>query len=262
MSLNQVEAVKTVDNQEKTSFGFQQVDTHQKQEMVATVFHDVAQKYDLMNDLMSMGLHRVWKWLTCYLADVKPNHYILDLAGGTGDLSKILAKKISNDGKIILSDINNSMLNYGRDKLINNNLLTNIEYVQANAEILPFADDSFDLVTMAFGLRNVTDKQKVLNEIYRVLKPNGQLFVLEFSKPQYSFLEKIYDLYSFNILPAIGELVTGKREHYQYLVESIRMHPDQETLKQMFQTAGFNKCQYNNFHGGVVALHRGYKCLG
>lgn len=242
-----------------TAFGYKQVDIDQKQELVATVFHDVASKYDLMNDLMSFGLHRIWKWLTCYLTDVKPDSIILDLAGGTGDLTNILAKKLSNDGKIILSDINNSMLSCGRDKLINNNVIKNIDYIQANAEVLPFASNSFDLVTMAFGLRNVTDKQKALGEICRVLKPGGKLFVLEFSKPQYTFLEKLYDLYSFNILPVIGEIVTGKKEHYQYLVESIRMHPDQEGLKQMFLQAGFNKCEYNNFHSGIVALHRGYK---
>jgi len=250
-----------VDKQDTTSFGFKQVETNKKQEMVATVFHDVAQRYDIMNDLMSFGLHRIWKWLTCYLADVKPNSAILDLAGGTGDLTKILAKKISREGKIVLSDINNSMLRCGRDKLIDLNLLENIEYVQANAQSLPFDSNSFDLVTMAFGLRNVTEKQQAINEIFRVLKPGGQLFVLEFSKPQYSFLEKLYDAYSFNIIPVVGEFVTGKREHYQYLVESIRMHPDQETLKQMFLEAGFDRCEYNNFHGGIVALHRGYKRL-
>ncbi len=244
---------------ETTSFGYQEVETSKKQEMVATVFHDVAQKYDIMNDLMSFGLHRIWKWLTCYLADVKSNSYILDLAGGTGDLTKILANKINEQGKIVLSDINNSMLRCGRDKLIDCNLLQNIEYIQANAQCLPFEDNSFDLVTMAFGLRNVTEKQLALNEICRVLKPGGQLFVLEFSKPKYAFLEKLYDAYSFNIIPVVGEFVTGKKEHYQYLVESIRMHPDQEKLKQMFLDAGFARCQYNNFHGGIVALHRGYK---
>lgn len=243
-----------------TSFGYQQVKVEDKQGLVGEVFHDVAGKYDIMNDFMSFGLHRIWKWLTCYLTDVQPGHRILDLAGGTGDLTKILANKLGKDGKIILSDINGSMLAEGRNKLIDNNYITNIEYVQANAEALPFEDNSFDLVTMAFGLRNVTNKDKALESIYRVLKPGGKLFVLEFSKPQSKLIERAYDFYSFNIIPKIGQWVTNKSEHYQYLVESIRVHPDQEKLKQMFLDAGFDSCTYNNFHSGVVALHRGYKC--
>jgi demethylmenaquinone methyltransferase/2-methoxy-6-polyprenyl-1,4-benzoquinol methylase len=242
-----------------THFGFKQVEVQQKQGLVAKVFDDVATKYDLMNDLMSFGLHRIWKWLTCYLTDITPASSILDLAGGTGDLTKILAQKLNKDGSIILSDINGAMLSAGRDKLIDANIVTNVEYVQANAEHLPFADNSFDLVTMAFGLRNVTNKQQALNSIYRVLKPGGKLFVLEFSKPQSSIIAKAYDFYSFNIVPKIGEIVTGKKEHYDYLVESIRMHPDQEGLKKMFEQAGFDDCIYNNFHTGVVALHRGFK---
>lgn len=245
----------------KTHFGFQEVESEQKQSLVATVFNDVANKYDLMNDLMSFGLHRIWKWLTCYLADVKPDSKILDLAGGTGDLTKILAQKLDHNGQIILSDINGPMLEEGRNKLIDSSLVSNIEYVQANAQYLPFEDNSFDLVTMAFGLRNVTDKQQALDSIFRVLKPGGRLFVLEFSKPESNLVEKMYDFYSFNILPKIGEIVTGKKEHYDYLVESIRMHPDQKELKQMFMKAGFGECKYNNFHSGIVALHRGYKAF-
>ncbi|MBP9721840.1 MAG: bifunctional demethylmenaquinone methyltransferase/2-methoxy-6-polyprenyl-1,4-benzoquinol methylase UbiE [Gammaproteobacteria bacterium] len=243
-----------------TSFGFQQVKQEDKQGLVANVFHDVANKYDIMNDLMSFGLHRVWKWLACYLTDLNEHkeNIILDLAGGTGDITSLLAKKY-NKSKIILSDINNAMLSNGRNKLIDNNIVNNIEFVQANAESLPFEDNSINLVTMAFGLRNVTNKLKALQEIYRVLQPGGKLFVLEFSKPQSSFVDKIYDLYSFNVLPKVGEWVTGKKEHYQYLVESIRMHPDQETLKQMTLEAGFASCEYNNFHTGVVALHRAIK---
>lgn len=244
---------------EKTHFGYQEVETNQKQGLVAQVFHDVASKYDIMNDLMSLGLHRIWKSITCYLADVKPSSYILDLAGGTGDLTQILAKKLDNTGKIILADINNSMLMAGRDKLINNNIIKNIDFTQLNAECLPFADNSFDLVTMAFGLRNVTNKQQALDSIYRVLKPGGSLFVLEFSKPSSKIINNIYDAYSFNILPKIGEIVTGKKEHYQYLVESIRMHPCQKKLKEMFELAGFTDTKYNNFHSGIVALHRGTK---
>lgn len=243
----------------KTHFGFQEVDSNEKQGLVANVFHDVASKYDLMNDLMSLGLHRIWKSLTCYLADIKPDSQILDLAGGTGDLTKIFAKKLNQNGRIVLSDINNSMIAEGRDKLIDANLVNNIDYVQANAECLPFADNSFDLVTMAFGLRNVTNKSKALESIYRVLKPGGKLFVLEFSKPSSDIVKKAYDFYSFNILPKIGEVVTGKKQHYDYLVESIRMHPSQEDLKQMILDVGFDDCKYNNFHSGIVALHRGFK---
>ncbi len=244
---------------QKTHFGFKRVDTEEKQGLVAKVFHDVANKYDLMNDLMSFGLHRIWKWITCYLTDVKPDFQILDLAGGTGDLTSLLVDKLGPEGTIILSDINNSMLMQGRDKLINNNIVSNVEYVQANAESLPFAEKCFDLVIMAFGLRNVTDKQQALASIYHVLKPGGKLFVLEFSKPQSSIVAKAYDFYSFNVLPKIGQLVTGRKEHYDYLVESIRMHPDQEKLKQMMLDVGFNECKYNNFHSGIVALHRALK---
>lgn len=242
-----------------TSFGFKEVKSQDKQGLVANVFNDVASKYDLMNDLMSFGLHRIWKWLTCYLADIQADYQILDLAGGTGDLTKILAQKLGPEGKIVLSDINGQMLAEGRNKLINYNIFSNVEYVQANAQYLPFADNSFDFIIMAFGLRNVTDKQQALESIYRVLKPGGKLFVLEFSKPTFSLVEKAYDFYSFNILPKIGELVTGKKEHYEYLVESIRMHPDQHQLQQMFLKAGFDECIYNNFHSGIVALHRGFK---
>lgn len=263
----------TQKNDDVTHFGFKTVKQEEKQNLVANVFHDVASSYDIMNDLMSFGLHRIWKWVVCYLTDVKSNSAILDLAGGTGDLTKILFNMINKDQKnsagssqitdnqgfIILSDINNSMLEHGRNKLIDNNIIDKVHYVQADAETLPFAENSFDVVTMAFGLRNVTNKQKALESIYRVLKPGGKLFVLEFSKPAYSFIEKIYDFYSFNILPKMAQLVTGKQEHYEYLVESIRMHPDQETLRQMFLSAGFNECVYNNFHAGIVALHRGYK---
>lgn len=258
MSINNTE--DTTDATDTTThFGYKQVAAPQKQSLVAQVFNDVAIKYDLMNDLMSFGLHRIWKWLTCYLTDITPNSKILDLAGGTGDLTKILVQKLDNDGSVVLSDINGAMLSAGRNKLIDCNIVSKVNYVQANAEYLPFADNSFDLVTMAFGLRNVTDKQRALDSIYRVLKPGGKLFVLEFSKPSSTIIEKAYDFYSFNILPKIGEIVTGKKEHYEYLVESIRMHPDQEELKKMFLHAGFDDCVYNNFHSGIVALHRGFK---
>lgn len=248
----------TKHNETHTHFGYQEVKKEEKIFKVKEVFDDVATKYDVMNDFMSLGLHRFWKWATCNLSNVKPNQLVLDLAGGTGDLTKILANKVLPHGKVILSDINKSMLSVGRDNMVDSNLL-NVEYAVGNAECLPFEDNTFDCVTMAFGLRNVTDKDSALKSINRVLKPGGKLLVLEFSKPILDVVEKFYDFYSFNIIPYMGEIITGKKEHYQYLVESIRKHPDQETLKQMFEDAGFFKCNYHNFNMGIVALHTGYK---
>tara|TARA_R110000868_G_scaffold38572_16_gene134819 strand:+ start:5777 stop:6547 length:771 start_codon:yes stop_codon:yes gene_type:complete len=251
---------KKQNNQENnyTHFGYQEVKKEDKIFKVKEVFDDVAIKYDIMNDFMSLGLHRIWKWVTCNLSNVRANQLVLDLAGGTGDLTKILAKKVLPHGKVILSDINSSMLSVGRDNMIDNNLL-NVDYTVGNAECLPFADNMFDCVTMAFGLRNVTDKESALKSIYRVLKPGGKLLVLEFSKPIIGIVEKLYDFYSFNIIPYMGEIIAGKQEHYKYLVESIRKHPDQEKLKKMFEEAGFFKCNYHNFNMGIVALHTGYK---
>ncbi len=243
-----------------THFGFSQVKTEEKQAKVAEVFHSVANKYDLMNDVMSMGIHHLWKKFTIELCGLREGHIVLDLAGGTGDLAIKQAKLVGDSGHVVLADINASMLQEGRDRVLNKGLVNRISTSQCNAEILPFEDNSFDCITIAFGLRNVTDKAKALSSMRRVLKPGGRLCVLEFSKPLYEPLEKIYDFYSFNILPRMGELIANDRESYQYLAESIRMHPDQETLKNMMlQEAGFDEVEVFNMTGGIVALHRAFK---
>ena len=243
----------------KTHFGYQTVDTEKKQAMVADVFHSVAAKYDVMNDLMSFGIHRLWKRITIDMSGVRPGDKVLDLAGGTGDLTKKFSKIVGSDGGVVLADINSSMLNVGRDRLTDQGYVGNIEYVQANAECLPFEDNTFDVITIAFGLRNVTDKDKALRSMTRVLKPGGRLLVLEFSKPTNPLMSKAYDLYSFTALPFMGKVVTNDSESYKYLAESIRMHPDQETLKSMMAEAGLVRCSYHNMTSGVVALHRGIK---
>ncbi|TWX58482.1 bifunctional demethylmenaquinone methyltransferase/2-methoxy-6-polyprenyl-1,4-benzoquinol methylase UbiE [Colwellia hornerae] len=242
-----------------THFGYQTVDKNDKESKVASVFHSVAAQYDVMNDLMSFGIHRLWKRFTIDASGVRPGNKVLDLAGGTGDLTAKFSQLVGREGKVILADINSSMLNVGRDKLRDKGLVQNIEYVQANAQYLPFEDNTFDIVTIAFGLRNVTDKDMALRSIYRVLKPGGRLLVLEFSKPEHELISKAYDFYSFNILPKMGELVAKDGDSYQYLAESIRMHPDQETLKEMMDSAGFEQTSFKNLTGGVVALHKGYK---
>lgn len=242
-----------------THFGYQEVPVDEKADRVADVFHSVAGKYDIMNDLLSMGVHRVWKRFTIEVSGVRTGNKVLDVAGGTGDLTRYFSRLVGSTGKVVLSDINSSMLNMGRDRLIDQGYTNNVEYVQANAECLPFADNTFDCITIAFGLRNVTDKDAALRSLTRVLKPGGRLLVLEFSKPGNPLLSKIYDTYSFNILPKLGKLVANDSESYQYLAESIRMHPDQETLKNMMETAGLSQCKYHNMTGGIVALHRGVK---
>lgn len=242
-----------------TDFGFRTVAKEQKKEMVAGVFHSVAAKYDLMNDLMSFGIHRIWKRFTIDCCAVRSGQKILDLAGGTGDLTAKFSRLVGDEGEVILADINESMLKVGRDKLRDMGLISNIGYVQANAEALPFPDNYFDCITISFGLRNVTDKDKALRSMFRVLKPGGRLLVLEFSKPQYNLLNKAYDAYSFHILPKIGDAIVQDPESYRYLAESIRMHPDQNTLKAMMTEAGFDDVNYYNLTGGIVALHRGFK---
>lgn len=246
-------------NDNTTHFGYKTVEAENKASMVADVFHSVAAQYDVMNDLMSFGIHRLWKRFTIDASGVRPGNKVLDLAGGTGDLTAKFSQIVGKDGQVILADINSSMLNVGRDKLRDRGLVQNIEYVQANAESLPFEDNKFDIITIAFGLRNVTDKDKALRSMYRVLKPGGRLLVLEFSKPEHEILNKAYDFYSFNILPKMGELVAKDGESYQYLAESIRMHPDQDTLEDMMKSAGFEQTTYKNLTGGIVALHKGYK---
>ncbi|MEY8768056.1 bifunctional demethylmenaquinone methyltransferase/2-methoxy-6-polyprenyl-1,4-benzoquinol methylase UbiE [Francisella philomiragia] len=242
-----------------TDFGFTEVPWEEKQKKVAGVFHSVAAKYDLMNDLMSFGIHRIWKKQTIAKTGVRKGDKVLDLAGGTGDLAYKFCQMVGSQGKVVLSDINSSMLEVGKEKLTNKGCVGNIEYVQANAECLPFPDNYFDCITISFGLRNVTDKAKALASMCRVLKPGGRLLVLEFSKPIVPMLSKVYDEYSFNALPFLGKIITQDAESYKYLAESIRKHPDQETLKQMMYDAGFDNVEYQNMTGGIVALHIGYK---
>jgi demethylmenaquinone methyltransferase/2-methoxy-6-polyprenyl-1,4-benzoquinol methylase len=241
-----------------TDFGFKTVPVEDKATLVGEVFTSVASKYDIMNDAMSAGLHRLWKRWAISRADIHQGQRVLDLAGGTGDLTAFIAKKVGDTGQVVLADINNAMIKVGRDRLINQGFASTIEYVNADAQHLPFEDNSFSRITIAFGLRNVTDKMAALKEMHRVLKPAGKVVILEFSKPL-SFLQKAYDAYSFHVIPKMGKLITGDEESYQYLIESIRMHPDQETLKQMMVEAGFARSDYENLTGGVVALHSGYK---
>lgn len=247
-------------SEEKTTdFGYQKVKPEEKAGRVAGVFHSVAARYDLMNDLMSGGVHRLWKRFTVELAGVRPGQQVLDIAGGTGDLSRAFARRVGPGGLVILADINESMLKIGRDKLTDQGLAGNLSYVQADAQYLPFPDNHFDCISIAFGLRNVTDKDLALRSMLRVLKPGGRLLVLEFSKPLYPLLERAYDAYSFKLLPLMGKLVANDADSYRYLAESIRMHPDQDTLKAMMDKAGFVNTEYHNMTGGVVALHKGIK---
>ncbi|MCB1841707.1 MAG: bifunctional demethylmenaquinone methyltransferase/2-methoxy-6-polyprenyl-1,4-benzoquinol methylase UbiE [Halioglobus sp.] len=246
-------------DRDTTHFGYREVEKKDKADLVAGVFDSVASRYDLMNDLMSGGIHRLWKRFTIELSAVRKGHAVLDIAGGTGDLAAQFADLVGPEGRVVLADINGSMLRVGRDKLLDTGRLANIELVQADAQYLPFPDDSFDCITIALGLRNVTDKDLALRSMLRVLKPGGRLLVLEFSKPRNPLLSRLYDAYSFNVLPRIGRLVANDSDSYQYLAESIRMHPDQDTLQEMMEDAGFSQCEYYNLTGGIVALHKGVK---
>ena len=246
---------------DKTHFGYQTVDSAQKKELVGAVFDSVAERYDVMNDFMSMGIHRLWKRYAINQTGVRYGHKVLDLAGGTGDLAARLSERVGDEGTVVLADINESMVSVGRDRLIDEGRVQNIRYTLADAEALPFAENSFDCVTIAFGLRNVTDKQRALESIFSSLRPGGRLLVLEFSKPVLPVLSKVYDAYSFTALPALGKLVAGDSESYRYLAESIRKHPDQETLKGMMQEAGFERCDFHNMTGGIVALHKGLSLI-
>ena len=240
-------------------FGFEQVDAEDKARRVRGVFDSVADRYDLMNDLMSLGIHRLWKRFTVSQTGLRPGDHALDVAGGTGDLSLGMARRVGRNGRVVLTDINAAMLTRGRDRLLDQGSSGNISFCVADAEQLPFPDNSFDCVTIGFGLRNVTDKSAALAAMYRVLKPGGQLLVLEFSHPVAPGLAPIYNAYSFKMLPAMGQLVAGDGDSYRYLAESIRMHPDQETLKNMMVDCGYENCSYHNLSGGIVALHRGYR---
>jgi len=240
----------------KTHFGFETVDENEKAKKVAGVFTSVAGKYDIMNDLMSVGLHRIWKRFAVGLANVHEGQRVLDVAGGSADLSRLFLKKVGRSGQVVLTDINNAMLRVGRDRLLDEGIAT--PTTQCDAEHLPFPDNYFDCVSIAFGLRNVTHKDAALREMYRVIKPGGRVIVLEFSKVAKP-LEKMYDLYSFKLLPKMGKLIANDADSYRYLAESIRMHPGQEELKQMMLDAGLERVEYFNMTGGVVAVHRGYK---
>ena len=243
----------------KTHFGYKEVEVSEKTHRVADVFHSVANKYDVMNDVMSLGMHRLWKRFTIAESGVRAGQVVLDIAGGTGDLAKKFAEKVGKTGHVVLADINEKMLQQGRERLIDQGVVGNVTYVQADAENLPFPDNYFDCITIAFGLRNVTDKAAALRSMQRVLKPGGKCLVLEFSKPVLPGLNSIYDTYSFNVIPKMGEWICNDRASYQYLVESIRMHPNQEELKKMMLECGFEDIAYHNLAGGIVALHKGYK---
>jgi demethylmenaquinone methyltransferase/2-methoxy-6-polyprenyl-1,4-benzoquinol methylase len=241
-----------------THFGYRTVATGEKADLVRGVFDSVASRYDIMNDLMSGGLHRLWKRYTINQAAVRPGQVVLDLAGGTGDLALAFAKRVGDEGHVVLADINAAMLEQGRKRLVDAGIAENTSIAQVDAQDLPFADESFDVVTMAFGLRNVTDKDAALRSIYRTLKTGGKAMILEFSEP-HKAIKPAYDLYSFKVLPALGKFIARDAESYQYLAESIRVHPDQETLKAMMEEAGFERCRYDNLAGGIVALHIGYR---
>ena len=240
-------------------FGYKEVPAAEKAKHVRAVFDSVADKYDLMNDLMSAGVHRLWKRYTLGQTGLRPGQCALDVAGGTGDLAAGMAGQVGERGLVVLSDINAAMLEVGRKRLLDRGLMRNVRFSLANAECLPFEDESFDCVTIGFGLRNVTDKPAALASMRRVLKPGGRLLVLEFSKPVVPGLKPVYDVYSFNVLPWLGRRVAGDSDSYQYLAESIRRFPDQETLKAMMEDAGLEDCRYHNLSGGIVALHKGFR---
>ncbi len=248
-----------MENGKTTHFGFKDVPLGDKVGLVKGVFDSVADKYDLMNDLMSFGVHRIWKRIAITLSHVRNGDRVLDLAGGTGDLSGLYSRRVGGEGEVILADINAAMLRQGRDRLIDQGIVSNIGYAQVNAENLPFQENSFDCVCIAFGLRNVTNKDAALRSMFEVLKPGGRVIILEFSHPKGELLRKGYDFYSFKILPTLGKIMADDADSYQYLAESIRMHPDQENLKKMMEAAAFERCEYFNLSHGIVAVHRGYK---
>ena len=248
----------TSNNSKQTSFGFRQVDEKDKADLVGDVFDSVAQNYDLMNDLMSFGIHRLWKKIAVETSGLREDFIVLDLAGGTGDMVKLMRSKISNKGSIILSDINWSMLKEGRNRLIDEGV-EDVQIAQIDAQYLPFKDNTFDLITIAFGLRNVTDKKAALESMLSSLKPGGKLMILEFSRPTNEFFRELYDIFSFEVIPKIGEFVAQSEDSYRYLAESIRMHPTQEELKDLMESVGFSNCNFDDLTNGVVAIHSGKK---
>ena len=251
------------ENQKKTEqfadFGFERIPLDDKSHRVGAVFDSVAHRYDLMNDIMSFGMHRAWKKFTLSKTALRPGDFALDVAAGSGDLSKGMARQVGSNGLVVVTDINSSMLHKGRDSLTDAGFAKNVAYAQADAEKLPFESNKFNCVTIGFGLRNVTNKLAALADMYRVLKPGGRLLILEFSKPKISFLNSIYDLYRFQVLPRLGGLITNDSDSYRYLAESIRMHPDQNALKELMISEGFERCEYHNLSAGIVALHLGFK---
>ena len=249
--------MKTNDSKQ-TNFGFRQVQEREKADLVGDVFDSVSQNYDLMNDLMSFGIHRLWKKIAVETSGLRDNFKVLDLAGGTGDMVKLMRSKVSNQGSIILSDINWSMLKKGRNRLIDQGI-EDVQIAQIDAQHLPFKENTFDLVTIAFGLRNVANKQAALESILSSLKPGGKLMVLEFSRPTNEIFRELYDLFSFEVIPKIGEFVAQSEDSYRYLAESIRMHPPQEELKNLMESAGFSNCNFDNLTNGIVAIHSGKK---
>jgi demethylmenaquinone methyltransferase/2-methoxy-6-polyprenyl-1,4-benzoquinol methylase len=251
--------VKLMINKESTDFGFERIPPGEKTKRVNRVFSNVADRYDLMNDLMSLGIHRLWKRFAVSISGVNSGDLVLDIAGGTGDMVSLFHSRVGSRGYVIMSDINAEMLQQGRNKLIDKNIVTGVDFLQVNAEALPIMNNYFDCVNISFGLRNVTDKSRALTEMYRVTRYGGCLVILEFSRVIVPLLDKIYEQYSFKFIPWLGKLVAGDENSYQYLVESIRMHPDQESLKKMIEHAGFQNVSYHNLSGGIVAVHKGYK---
>ena len=246
-------------DKKQTHFGFETIDEDQKQGRVKQVFDSVASQYDIMNDLMSFGVHRLWKRYTAAASQLRAGDVVLDVASGSGDLSRLFSQRVGRTGHVYVTDINEAMLNVGRERLTDAGIVGNVSYVLANAECLPFASNSFNCISIGFGLRNVTDKSSALASMYDCLAPGGKLMVLEFSTPQLPFLKPLYDAYSFKILPMMGQIIANDKESYQYLAESIRMHPSQEELKTMIEAVGFEDCKYDNLSGGIVALHTAYK---
>jgi demethylmenaquinone methyltransferase/2-methoxy-6-polyprenyl-1,4-benzoquinol methylase len=253
------DTMKKTTEEQTTDFGFEKVPIEEKARLVGAIFDSLADRYDLTNDVMSFGMHRLWRRFAVKLADIRPGQTVLDLAGGTGDLTSRLAQAVGSKGLVVLAEINDSMMSRAQVRFANGRSPGNVECVLADAEQSPFADNQFDVVTIAFGMRNITRKQAALRSMFRVLRPGGRAVVLEFSHPVVPGFGPLYDFYSFHVMPAIGRLIAGKGGGFQYLAESIRVHPDQDTFMGMMEEAGFERCEYHNLSGGIVAVHKGFK---